>query len=56
MVEQNKALHELVNGFKLYPQVLVNVRLEQMLDPYSIPALVAEFNKAEERSKDVDVF
>ncbi len=51
MVEQNKALHELVNGFKLYPQVLVNVRLEQMLDPYSIPALVAEFNKAEEQLK-----
>ncbi|MFN2831548.1 phosphoglucosamine mutase, partial [Escherichia coli] len=36
---------------KLYPQVLVNVRLEQMLDPYSIPALVAEFNKAEEQLK-----
>ncbi|EZI65260.1 phosphoglucosamine mutase [Acinetobacter baumannii 25442_5] len=51
MVEQNKALHELVNGFKLYPQVLVNVRLEQMLDPYSITALVAEFNKAEEQLK-----
>lgn len=51
MVEQNKALHELVHGFKLYPQVLVNVRLEQMLDPYSIPALVAEFNKAEEQLK-----
>ncbi|MFL1412408.1 phosphoglucosamine mutase [Acinetobacter baumannii] len=51
MVEQNKALHELVHDFKLYPQVLVNVRLEQMLDPYSIPALVAEFNKAEEQLK-----
>ncbi|WP_423827619.1 hypothetical protein [Serratia marcescens] len=24
MVEQNKALHELVHDFKLYPQVLVN--------------------------------
>ncbi|MFX9521730.1 phosphoglucosamine mutase, partial [Acinetobacter baumannii] len=44
MVEQNKALHELVQDFKLFPQVLVNIRLEQMLDPYSIPALVTEFN------------
>lgn len=47
MVEQNKALHELVQDFKLFPQVLVNIRLEQMLDPYSIPALVTEFDKAE---------
>ncbi|MFI7965237.1 phosphoglucosamine mutase, partial [Acinetobacter baumannii] len=37
--------------FKLYPQVLVNVRLEQMLDPYSIPTLVAEFDKAEAQLK-----
>jgi len=51
MVEQNKALHELVQDFKLFPQVLVNIRLEQMLDPYSIPALVTEFNKAEEQLK-----
>jgi phosphoglucosamine mutase len=27
--------------------VLVNVRLEQMFDPYAVPALVAEFDKAE---------
>ena len=51
MVEQNKALHELVQDFKLFPQILVNVRLEQMLDPYSIPALVTEFDKAEEQLK-----
>lgn len=51
MVEQNKALHELVQDFKLFPQILVNVRLEQMLDPYSIPALVAEFDKAEAQLK-----
>jgi hypothetical protein len=25
--------------------VLVNVRLEQMIDPFAIPALVAEFEK-----------
>ncbi|SSS06186.1 phosphoglucosamine mutase [Acinetobacter baumannii] len=41
----------MVQDFKLFPQVLVNIRLEQMLDPYSIPALVTEFNKAEERLK-----
>ncbi|MCG5263774.1 phosphoglucosamine mutase [Acinetobacter pittii] len=51
MVEQNKTLHELVQDFKLFPQILVNVRLEQMLDPYSIPALVAEFDKAEAQLK-----
>ncbi|MCH2002144.1 MULTISPECIES: phosphoglucosamine mutase [Acinetobacter] len=51
MVEQNKALHELVQEFKLFPQVLVNIRLEQMLDPYSIPALVTEFDKAEAQLK-----
>ena len=49
MVEQSKALHELVEDFVLFPQVLVNVRLQQMLDPYSIPALVAEFDKAEKQ-------
>jgi len=51
MVEQNKGLHELVQDFKLFPQVLLNVRLEQMLDPYSIPALVTEFDKAEAQLK-----
>jgi phosphoglucosamine mutase len=47
MVEQKKALHELVADFQLFPQVLVNVRLEQMIDPYANPAMVAEFEKAE---------
>lgn len=47
MVEQGKALHELVADFKLFPQVLVNVRLEAMFDPYAVPALVEEFGKAE---------
>ena len=51
MVEQGKALHELVEGFVLFPQVLVNVRLQQMVDPYSIPSLVAEFEKAEQQLK-----
>ncbi|MCH7335723.1 phosphoglucosamine mutase [Acinetobacter sp. NIPH 2699] len=51
MVEQGKALHELVEGFELFPQILVNVRLQQMIDPYSIPALVTEFEKAEQQLK-----
>ncbi|MFC6053368.1 phosphoglucosamine mutase [Acinetobacter sp. Ac_877] len=51
MVEQKKALHELVEGFTLLPNVLVNVRLAAMFDPYAVPALVAEFNKAEEQLK-----
>ena len=51
MVEQEKALHELVADFKLFPQVLVNVRLDQMSDPYAVPALVAEFEKAEAQLK-----
>lgn len=46
MVEQKKALHELVEGFHLLPNVLVNVRLQQMFDPYAVPALVAEFDQA----------
>ena len=51
MVEQNKALDELVADFKLLPNVLVNVRLEAMFDPYSVPALAAEFEKAEQQLK-----
>lgn len=46
MVEQQKALHELVKGFTLLPNVLVNVRLAEMFDPYAVPALVAEFDQA----------
>lgn len=51
MVEQDKALHELVTDFNLFPQVLLNVRLQQMVDPYSIPDLVNEFNQVEEQLK-----
>ena len=51
MVEQQKALHELTEGFKLLPNVLVNVRLKQMFDPYSVPALVTEFDQAEAQLK-----
>lgn len=49
MVYQNKALHELVEGFELFPQILVNVRLEQMIDPFAIPALVEKFDQAEQQ-------
>ena len=51
MVEQGKALHELVADFKLLPNVLVNVRLDQMFDPYAVPALVTRFAEAEEQLK-----
>ncbi|MFC6167123.1 phosphoglucosamine mutase [Acinetobacter terrestris] len=51
MVEQKKALHELVADFHLLPNVLVNVRLEAMFDPYAVPALVTEFDKAEQQLK-----
>jgi phosphoglucosamine mutase len=51
MVEQKKALHELVADFHLLPNVLVNVRLEQMFDPYAVPALVTEFEKVEAKLK-----
>ena len=51
MVEQNKALHELVADFKLLPNVLENVRLANMFDPYSVPALVEEFDRAKEQLK-----
>ncbi|UIP25273.1 phosphoglucosamine mutase [Acinetobacter towneri] len=51
MVEQNKALHELVADFKLLPNVLENVRLENMFDPYTVPALVEEFDRATEQLK-----
>jgi len=51
MVEKGKALHELVAGFELFPQVLVNVRLDQMIDPYAIPELAQAFNQAEAQLK-----
>lgn len=47
MVEQGKALHELVAGFELMPQVLINVRLQHMIDPFAYPALVSAFEQAE---------
>lgn len=52
LVEQETSLDELVKDFKLFPQVLENVRLAQMIDPFADPVLVAEFEKAEQQLKD----
>ncbi|AOA59646.1 phosphoglucosamine mutase [Acinetobacter larvae] len=49
MVEQQKSLDQLVSEFKLFPQVLVNVRLEQMIDPFAIDALKAQFASVEQQ-------
>lgn len=51
MVEQEKALDALIADFKLLPNVLVNVRLDEMFDPFSVPVLVSEFEKAETQLK-----
>lgn len=51
MVEQDKALDELISDFKLFPNVLVNVRLEQMFDPFTVPALVSQFDQVEAQLK-----
>ncbi len=47
MIEQDKSLDALVADFKLFPQVLVNVRLAEMIDPFAVPALVEAFAHAE---------
>jgi phosphoglucosamine mutase len=41
----------LVKDFKLFPQVLENVRLAQMIDLFADPVLEAEFEKAEQQLK-----
>ncbi len=48
MVQTNATLSELCQGFNLLPQTLVNVRLEQMADPYDFPELVTIFKQAEQ--------
>ena len=47
MQAQGRALSELVEGFDVLPQKLVNVRLSQMQDPYKHKELVAAFDKAQ---------
>ncbi len=46
MVEKDKSLSTLMEGFELLPQKLVNVRLEKMDDPYNYSELVELFDKA----------
>ncbi len=46
MAETKQTLSQLTAGFKLLPQSLVNVRLEQMQDPYDFPELVQAFDEA----------
>ena len=47
MQAQGRALSELVEGFDVLPQKLVNVRLSQMQDPFKHEVLVAAFDKAQ---------
>jgi phosphoglucosamine mutase len=47
MQAQGRALSELVEGFDVLPQKLVNVRLSQMQDPFKHEELVAAFDKAQ---------
>lgn len=46
MAQTKQSLSQLTEGFKLLPQTLVNVRLEQMADPYDFPELVQAFDEA----------
>lgn len=47
MQARGRALSDLVEGFEVLPQKLVNVRLPQMKDPFEYEALVAAFDKAQ---------
>ncbi|PNK59520.1 phosphoglucosamine mutase [Psychrobacter sp. FDAARGOS_221] len=49
MAQTNQTLSQLTEGFSLLPQCLVNVRLEQMQDPYDFPELVKAFEDAEKK-------
>ncbi|MBO1516383.1 phosphoglucosamine mutase [Psychrobacter halodurans] len=46
MQARGRALSDLVEGFNVLPQKLVNVRLSEMKDPFEYPELVAAFDKA----------
>lgn len=47
MQARGRALSDLVEGFDVLPQKLVNVRLSKMKDPYEYQELVAAFEKAQ---------
>ncbi|WP_019672999.1 phosphoglucosamine mutase [Psychrobacter lutiphocae] len=49
MAQTKKSLSQLTEGFSLLPQCLVNVRLEQMQDPYDFPELAQAFADAEKQ-------
>ncbi|OLF41600.1 phosphoglucosamine mutase [Psychrobacter sp. Rd 27.2] len=46
MQARGRALSDLVEGFDVLPQKLVNVRLSEMKDPFEYPELAAAFDKA----------
>ncbi|MDN3452924.1 MULTISPECIES: phosphoglucosamine mutase [unclassified Psychrobacter] len=47
MQARGRALSDLVEGFEVLPQKLVNVRLSKMQDPFEHEELVAAFDKAQ---------
>ncbi|MGP5515051.1 phosphoglucosamine mutase [Psychrobacter alimentarius] len=47
MQAQGRALSDLIEGFEVLPQKLVNVRLAKMQDPYKHDELVVAFEKAQ---------
>lgn len=47
MQAQGRALSDLIEGFEVLPQKLVNVRLSKMQDPYKHDELVVAFEKAQ---------
>lgn len=55
MQAQGRALSDLIEGFEVLPQKLVNVRLSKMQDPYKHDELVVAFEKHKRHWKDVVV-
>lgn len=49
MKQSGKSLSQLCEGLTILPQSLVNVRLEEMKDPYKNPELVKTFEQAQEK-------
>lgn len=51
MVEQNATLDQLIEDYQPFPSTLINVRLKQMFDPYSVQQLVEQFDQVEQQLK-----
>lgn len=49
MVEQNATLDQLIEDYQPFPSTLINVRLKQMFDPYSVQQLVEQFDQVEQQ-------